>query len=82
VSTLKNVNEEAFYEQQFKEGFPKFPSTNNFDRDARFFMCCCCSELPHNESQKILCMGNLERTIFMRYPDGDQRVVKEGDPFE
>jgi hypothetical protein len=48
-------------------------------------MCCCSSEVAHDESQKILYKGNLERTIFDRssiFYEGDPRMLVNGDPIE
>ena len=76
ASTLRNVDYEKFCEQMDKEGFVK-PLPKNPKPEERFLMCCCSSELPHNESQKILKLGDLERIIFQR-----GQFAEGQEPFE
>jgi hypothetical protein len=48
-------------------------------------MCCCSSEVAHDESQKILYKGNLDRIIFNQdsnFSEGDPRRLVYGDPIE
>ena len=63
-----------------EKGFCK-PLPQNLQPEDRFHMCCCSSELPHNESQKIICIGELNQNFFTR-DDSELDQVKEGNPIE
>jgi hypothetical protein len=38
----------------------------NNDKQKRYIMCCCSSELAHNESQKFVIMGARDKKVFDR----------------
>lgn len=76
VNKLKGACEKTFYENIDKPGFVQLLPTNP-KPDDWFKMCCCSSDLPHNEGDKIVWINPEERNFAPFFSD-----IKAGEPIE